>query len=205
MSAHDAVPPLDAATRELATRALAKQRRGEKLKRDEERALKRLRDDAEERARWLHYGAIPKRHWVRMSGRQHKILDDQARLYGVPLDVEAINLAAVVRWLHDFIADHTHTRKGDAGGGEDLDQQLKKEKLLMARMERMAMQQQLLSRETIHGFLQQFAARLRGCGDQLQRRFGAEALEILLDTLSDCDALTQQLPGAPAPPAPNEP
>lgn len=52
-----------------------------------------------------------------MSGRQHKVLDEQARRYGLPLDKPTISLPAMAKALHDLLA--AHGSRLLAGGGDD--------------------------------------------------------------------------------------
>ena len=62
---------------------------------------------AEEADRWRFYGSIPKKHWVKLSGRQHKILDDQASRYGLPILEIVVGVLLVVGLLTRaaFLAD----------------------------------------------------------------------------------------------------
>ncbi len=41
-----------------------------------------------------------------MSGRQTKVINEQAERYGIPFGGATINLPTVVRALHDFLADN---------------------------------------------------------------------------------------------------
>lgn len=50
--------------------------------------------------------AIPKRLYNTWSGRQTKVLHDQARRYGMPLEGATIDLIEVVEWIHDFLAEN---------------------------------------------------------------------------------------------------
>jgi hypothetical protein len=78
----------------------------EKLSRQERAALKRHEKEKEERLRWQFYAAIPQKHWRRMSGRQTKVINEQAARYGIPFGGASVDLSAVVRALHDFLADN---------------------------------------------------------------------------------------------------
>jgi len=90
--------------RELAAVAVDKLARRETPTARELEALARVERRDEEEQRWRHYRTIPKKHWRRMSGRQAKVLNEQATRHGIPLGGPTISLAEVVRWLHDFLA-----------------------------------------------------------------------------------------------------
>lgn len=46
---------------------------------------------------------------------------------------------------------------------------------------------QVMSREIVHGKLSEIAGLIRGCGEQIQREYGDDALQILDQTLDDID------------------
>src|SRR5688572_5463187 len=100
------LPQYDPHFTALLNQALAKKRAGQKLKREEQRAIAKFQSDSDEAARWQHYGQVPKKHYVRLSGRQHKVLDEQAVLYDLPLGDPTIDLAKVLRRFHDILAEH---------------------------------------------------------------------------------------------------
>jgi hypothetical protein len=95
---------IDKFDQELAAAAVQKRRAGEKPTRDELRALKRVLKSKEEDARWKFYSSIPQRHWIKMSGRQAKVVNEQAILYNIPFGGKTISLPEVVKALHDFLA-----------------------------------------------------------------------------------------------------
>lgn len=187
-------PPASAADqidRELARRALDKRRRGETPNRQELAALRRVEAAEDERLRWQHYRACPKGHYREMSGRATKILNEQAALYGVPLLGPTVNLAAVVKWLHDLLAKHgrrlLQTVGEDPMSGESSPalERWREEKWRLARLERQEREGHLIARDKVHEALMRLAHRLRQCGDQLQLRCGGEAHQILVEALDD--------------------
>lgn len=54
-----------------------------------------------------------------MSGRQTKVLNEQAERYGIPLGGRTINLPAVVRALHEFLARNARKLSEDAAAFSD--------------------------------------------------------------------------------------
>ncbi|WP_339750336.1 hypothetical protein [uncultured Rubinisphaera sp.] len=90
--------------KETATRAYRKVMAGESVTAEERSALKRYEKQQEEERRWQYYESIPQKHWREMSGRQTKVLHEQAEKYGIPFGEKTINLPRVVRSFHDFLA-----------------------------------------------------------------------------------------------------
>ncbi len=91
---------------DLVQRAYRKLMDKAELTKEERRALKKHEKEKEERLRWQYYQAIPQKHWREMSGRQTKQINEQAQRYGIPFGGATVNLPAVVRALHDFLADN---------------------------------------------------------------------------------------------------
>ncbi len=69
---------------DLVARAYRKVMEKAELTKEERRALKRHEREKEERLRWQYYEAIPQKHWRTMSGRQAKVINEQADRYGIP-------------------------------------------------------------------------------------------------------------------------
>lgn len=185
----------------LVQSSLAKKRAGHKLKQAEQRAIDRYQRDEDERARLRHYSDIPKKQWVQWSGRDHRRLLDQATTYGLPVSGETINLPAVVKWLHDFLAENTHKlRREDANedDGSEAGERLKNLRLKneLIEIELAEARSETMPRGLVHDGLAAIATRLRSAGDQLQRRFGPEALSILHEAIDDAERTVEQVFGA---------
>lgn len=175
-----------------AAECLRKQKAGQTPSRSELSALTKLRSQREEEERWRHYRSVPKKHYVSMSGRAHKILDDQAARYGIPLMGPVVDLPALVTWFHDFLAENgplllrtvgtDQLLSGDIQDSPALEK-LREETFKLKRLERLEKERSLLRRDQIHEGFATFAARLRACGDQLQKKCGPDALEILNSAL----------------------
>ncbi len=195
MPAQPIPPPPDAAARvdsDLVARAYRKVMDRQELTKPERAALKRHEREKEERLRWQYYAAVPQKHWRQMSGRQAKVLNEQAHRYGIPFDGAAINLPAVVRALHDFLADNAQKLARDddplmQGSGSPALERYREERAAMARLDRLEREQQLIPRDAARQSLGRIAAILRGAGDALQREFGAAAVDILYEALDDSE------------------
>ena len=175
----------------LVASAAQKVRAGQTLTRQERSALKKFESAKEEERRWQYYQTVPKRHYLEMSGRQTRTLHEQADLYGAPLRGPTIDLSAVIRWLHDFLAANRHKLASTDGEvpmtGESSPalELWRQEKYRLARLERLEREQKLLPRDQVHDGLARLSGLLRVLGETLQRQFGAEAQQLFEEALDD--------------------
>jgi hypothetical protein len=198
--------------RELAKQAVLKRQKGEQPTREELAALRRFEEAREEERRWEYYRGIPQKHWREMSGRQTKVLNEQAARYGIPFGGATINLPAVVRALHDFLARNARrlaapdNEDPDLAGGTSINlERLRREKAELARMDREEREGLLLPRAPVHDAHQQMAMILRRCGETLQRLHGPDAARVLTEGLDDCDRIVAALFGDDAADEPRGP
>lgn len=185
--------PADAASQVdsgLVARAYRKVMDRQELTGAERDALKRHEKQKEERLRWQYYRSIPQKHWRQMSGRQTKVVNEQATRYGIPFGGAKIDLPAVVKSLHDFLAENAQrlAREDDEllqGGGSPALERYREERALLARFDRLERERRLLPRNEVREALARIAAILRDAGDALLRQFGSPAAEILHEALDD--------------------
>src|SRR4030065_190528 len=97
----------------LVAQALRKVAQGEEPTPKERSALRRYEKKQEETRRWQYYASIPQKHWREMSGRQSKVLNEQAARYGIPFGGPTINLPDVARALPDFLAAQAAKLRGE--------------------------------------------------------------------------------------------
>jgi hypothetical protein len=191
--AHPPTQTTDAASRidsDLVTRAYRKVMDRQELSKQERSALKRHEKGKEERLRRQYYASISQKHWREMSGRQAKVINEQAERYGIPFDGPTVNLPAVVRALHDFLAENAVKLARDddplmQGGGSPALERYREERAAIARLDRLERESKLLPRQDVREAMGRVASVLRGAGDALQRQFGLAALEILYEALDD--------------------
>jgi hypothetical protein len=176
--------------RELAQRAIKKLSAGQTPTVQEQASLKRFEKEREEKLRWQYYSAIPQKHWREMSGRQTKVINEQAERYGIPFGGAFIDLPKVVRSLHDFLAKNKLKLATD----DDLMQsdvsspaleRYREERAALAKLDRQERETQLLPRNEAKEAMGRAAAILRSGGDALQRQFGSAAVETLNEFLDD--------------------
>ena len=200
--AHDDLPPAEgnpgaangagagSLDRKQAAEAYRKVLAGQELTVREQTALKRFEKEKEERLRWQYYASIPQKHWREMSGRQTKVINEQAVRYGIPFGGATISLSAVVRSLHDFLADNAQKLAKDddelmQGSASPALERYREERAALARLDRLEREGHLLPRDEVREALGRIAAILRSAGDTLQRQFGQPAADILLEALDD--------------------
>jgi len=176
--------------RRQAAEAYKKVLAGQELTVREHSILKRFEKEKEERLRWQYYASIPQRHWRDMSGRQTKVINEQAARYGLPFGGATISLPKVVRSLHEFLADNAQklAREDDElmqGSSSPALERYREERALIARLDRLEREARLVPRDEVRDALGRIASILRGAGDTLQRQFGPAAAEILLEALDD--------------------
>jgi hypothetical protein len=176
--------------RKAAAEAYRKVMEGKPLTSREQSLVRRFEKEKEERLRWQYYASIPQRHWREMSGRQAKIINEQALRYDIPFGGATISLPAVVRSLHDFLADNAQKLARDdddlmQGNGSPALDRYREERALIARLDRLEREGQLLPRDEVRVALGRIAAIVRGAGDTLQRQYGQAAADILLEALDD--------------------
>lgn len=202
-------PPLSeqqAEDRRLAAEALKAKAAGKKPTGEQKAALRRVQNEREARDRERHYRTMPKRDYCRLSGRQPKVVNEQADRYGLALRGDTIDLYQVLKGFHDLLAKYSARLVDEDDELLDPEQtspaleRLREEKWKLARLDRLEREQQLVPREQIHELLGRGANLLRQAGERLQRQFGSDALEILNGALDAFSREIEQLTPAPANP-----
>lgn len=121
----------DAARKVAALQARIKHLQGVTLTRQQLRDVQWL-DNLERRTaieQWI--AAVPKGEYCSLSGRQHKLVDDAARNYGLPLDRATINLRDALTALHDLVAANAHRLRNDLDGDrDDLEEQKLRQQII---------------------------------------------------------------------------
>jgi hypothetical protein len=89
-----------------------------------------------------------------MSGRQTKVIHEQAVLYGIPFGGAAINLSEVVRSLHDFLAANARKLSADddmlgSGVPSPALERYREERAIMAKLDRQERERQLVRRRPV--------------------------------------------------------
>ena len=177
--------------RKLAADAYRKAMAGETLSVRERSALKKLEKDQEEKRRWQYYGSIPQKHWRKMSGRQTKVLNEQAALYSLPFGGPIISLPDVVRALHDFLATHAQRLANDPLLQGDVAspalERYREERAALARLDRLEREGTLVLRHELLEGLGRIASLVRTAGETLQRQYGPGAADVLNEAVDDAE------------------
>jgi len=196
----NAVSTSELADRKLAAAALQKQQAGQRPARDELAALRRVEKARDAALRATHYGTIAKKDWREWSGRQHKVLNDQADRYGLPIRGRTIDLPAVVRWLHDFLAANARKLAGSddedpavAGASSPYMEEKRKWDAKRSKLAFEEATSQKIDRQAVRAAYSAVADVLRRAGEALRKQHGNDAQKILNDALGDADATIDRM------------
>lgn len=194
---------LGAIERRLATAGLGKLRDGQKPSREELGAVRRLERRREDEQRKRHYATIPQKHWREMSGRQWKTIREQAELYGIPFGGAIVDLGAVVRALHGFLAKNAAalSRARAAESGDPmLDgplspalEEYRREKAKITKIQREMLEAKIVAVEDMTANLTLLGTILRGAADTLGRQFGEEARMVIEEALDDFEGRVAEM------------
>jgi hypothetical protein len=169
--------------------AITKTQRGEKLNREESRALQRAKREQLERNRTEILRTIPKKLYAELAGRQIKVVNEQGDTYGLPIRGETVDLFQVVKAYHDLLAKQGHKLlkdddDEDPGGDSPWLEEQRKQKALVTRLQRLEMERQLLRRDVVHEKLARLASVLQNAGEQLQRQNNLDGFEVLSEAIA---------------------
>ena len=159
--------------RKTAAETYAKAMRGEKLTGAERTALKWFEKEREEELRWRYYESIPQKHWRQMSGRQTKVINEQANRYDLPFGGPVIHLPKLAKALHDFLAANAQKLASTddpllQGTSSPALEAYRQERAALARLDRLEREQQLVPRDRVREALGRIAAIIRAAGDALR-------------------------------------
>lgn len=171
--------------RKRARAALAKRGQGLPLSREDERAIERVERAHREAIAAEAYRAVPKKLWREWSGRQTKILNEQAERYGLPLGEATIDLAKLAPALHDFLAANATRLAAEDASGE-ASPALERKRLADAQMRELDLavrRGELVELDDIHHFLSDVAALFRSAGERLGRQVSGDAQAIVEEAL----------------------
>lgn len=190
--------------KDLAAKAYRKVMSGEAPTAQEQAALRRYEKEQEETKRWQYYESIPQKHWRQMSGRQTKVLQDQAERYGLPCAGRTIHLPEFVRAIHNFLA--ANARRLAADGDSLLEsgplspalERYREERAKLARLDRLARESKLIPRDQVRDLLLKVASIIRQLGETLRRQYGPECQALLNDALDQAESLVREYCGEEA-------
>lgn len=186
--------PAVTADRRLAMAALEKRRAGRKPTREESTALRRYEKELEEQQRLDHYKTIRKGEWAKWSGRQVKVINEQAERYGLPIGGPEIDATLLAPALHAFLAANARKLAGSDADDPSLAGMAspaleRKRQLDCQRLELLLERERGLwiERTVVHDGHNRIGSILRVAGEALLRQFGSAAQKILNDALDNCE------------------
>lgn len=206
-STPDAMTDLSLVDRRQVTAAYGKLLRNEPLARGEQAALARFEKQREERLRWQYYRSIPKKHWQKMSGRQVKVINEQAARYELPMDGPTIDLPKLVMALHDFLAKNAQRLAQEdepllrSAGMSPALERYREERARLAQLDRLERERELVPVREALVVVERAAGRLRTVVEALARQYGNEVATIFCDALDECQRMLREEWGDAAPAA----
>lgn len=183
----------DTARRLSALNAQLKQLRGEKLTRQQERDAAWFEDLCRRKHVEEWQQAVPKGDYCKLASRQHKLIDDAADNYDLPLGEATINLKAALTALHDLIAANAHRLRGPDGDLEELKEEKLRQEIMKlekdnekADIELRFARGDAIPKAQLRDALVVMSAQLRTLGQTLARinPEARDALNQFLDTLA---------------------
>lgn len=174
---------------ESALRAAVKRLDGKRLSREEKRDLAWWEKHQREQLQAEILRALPKGVYCQLAGRQQKVIDEQARQYGLPLIGRELDLGAAIKALHDLVARNAANIRPEGGpnlGETKLSEQVKTQRLRrrLIALEIEVKRDAYIKREELRKRLEWWAEQLRIFGGQLGRKFGREAQQLFNDFLA---------------------
>ena len=120
----------DSARRISALDAQLRQLRGESLTRQHRRDLAWF--EHLERRRHIEewQRAVPKGEYCQLASRQHKLVDDAAENYDLPIGEAEIDLKSALTALHNLIAANAHRLRGPEGDYDELKEEKLRQEIL---------------------------------------------------------------------------
>jgi len=191
----------DQIQKDLAASALRKKNTGEKPTARETTALRNIEKEREESLRWQYYESIPKKHWVEMSGRAHKILDDQADKFRLPLRGKTISLPKLAKAFHDFFATNkfaitaAEKETDPLMLGSDDSPGLERYRLAKARHAELDLEErqgQLISVEVFRQLALRFSGVYMRLGEELNRKHSNGTAEAFAEAQNECRRIVNE-------------
>lgn len=146
---------------------------------------------------WKFVERCPKRVLVKGVGVAGTALNRHGDQYGfTAIRGEVVNLLEIIKQYYGFIRDNAYSlsRRGerevvDESGSKSNDWQnlTYREKFIKMRDEREIRHKKLAHLETVVEVHQEWSNRLRAAGEELGKRFGEDARDLLNDALEDCE------------------
>lgn len=183
----------DTARRISALDAQLKQLRGEALSRTQLRDLAWFEHLERRRHIDQWQAAVPKGEYCQLASRQHKLVDDAALNYDLPIGDATVNLRAALTALHDLIAANAHRLRGPDGDYDDLREEKLRQEILKLEKENEKAAIDLeyargdaIPRARLREALVMLSAQLRTLGQTLARinPEARDALNQFLDSLA---------------------
>lgn len=176
---------------QLANSARLKIYSGKSPNTEESKALRRIEKAEAEELRTKHYQSVPKAIWRTLSGRQAKILNEQAAMYNLPIGGRTINLEEFIPAFHDFLARHKKALSADRHK-TDASERLKIAQAEKTEIEVAKRRGELRPAEDVQRVFDLIAEYLRKASKDLRSQCGERAYDILAGAVHEAELTLQR-------------
>lgn len=186
--------------------AQERQAAGQTLSRSDSALLCRFKDVSEELVFLEKCRRIPQRIYRLLSGRQAKVLLEQATRHGLPFSGTCLDLAIIIRGFHDLLSRHRHRLSTDDSdevlmrSGES--PTLERWRLAKAQLAEIELEEKIgtiLHINDVLVFVGTMADIVRRVGERLQRSYGQPAADVLNDGIDDLERIYELKYGSSMP------
>ncbi len=176
--------------------AQERQAAGQTLSKTDAALLRRFKDVTEELVFLEKCRRIPQRIYRLLSGRQAKVLLEQAARHGLPFSGTCLDLAVIIRGFHDLLSRHRHLLSTDDSdemlmrSGES--PTLERWRLAKAQLAEIELEEKIgtiLNINDVLVFVGTMADIVRRVGERLQRSYGQPAADVLNDGIDDLERI----------------
>lgn len=177
-----------------ALEAKLKQAKGFSISKTEESLIRRYDEQIAIEIRDDFLINLPKGIYCKLSGRQQKVVDEQAVRYDIAIDGAKIDLYSVLKRFHDILAEWGPTiRELEGEEGSLRTEKLRKEIELLERKSKSLdldiknKQDEFIDRGTLRVRMEWLANKLRTVSERLGKRFGGDAQLLLNHALKQIE------------------
>ena len=136
---------------------------------------------------------VPQKLYCERVGRNARIVRNHCQDFSLPIG-PTVALFPVLERFHELLIDHRGAllESVESASEETLDRE-RSARADLLEIKRDAELQTLIHKDQARNYHTRLSAILRGAGERLGRRFGADAQEILDEALDDCEGVINEL------------
>lgn len=140
------------------------------------------------------FQCVPQGQYRRWAGRQWKTLKEQSDRYGFPFG-ETVDLTKFIGWFHDFLSENArklNARPSQAERSSPALEKWRRERARLAELDRLQREGELVPFVMIVEIHNLQAELLRRSIERLEKRYDADAAQLVRDALDDLERLGRE-------------